>query len=369
MDSKDLSRCLEKIDIEQYFDREGIDYTQSYGTNGMQLNVETCPACGEGGRKVYVNAGTGLGNCFHGACGEKFNKFKLVRLISGLHGDALDNYLIDLAADAGWAPAKPVREIYKPADHLSMPSKCIPLPIEGQNLAYLQARGVTLDSLVHFELSYCHGGWYTYKTSDGGEKYVSFDQRVLIPIRDMAGTLVSYQGRDISGTREPKYLFPAGFAVAGSHLYNANTFIEGIHTHAVVGEGAFDAIAIRQALLGATGLNYMIALATFGMHLSAGEAGQVAKFDQMRRRGLKHVTFMWDGEGKALLKAIEASKLLIGIGLEVSIALLPADYDPAQGPGNVITPPSMVLDAIFRATPVSKKSMILLTLQAARMRN
>ena len=367
MEKSDLQHCLNKIDIEQFLDREGVDYTHSYGTNGLQLNVDTCPACGEGGRKVYINADTGLGNCFHGSCGEKFNKFKLVRLISGLAGQALDNYFIDLAADAGWAPKKPKREIYKPADHLSLPSKLIPLPVQGQNLAYLEQRGVSLDSLRHFELSYCHGGWYSYKTSDGQEKYVSFDQRVLIPIRDLDGALVSYQGRDISGQRMPKYLFPAGFAVAGSHLYNANTFIEGIHTHAIIGEGAFDAVAIHQAIHSVPGLNHMIGLATFGMHLSAGENGQVQKLDTLRKRGLKTVTIMWDGEGKALAQAVIAGQLLIGIGLDVNVARLPSGYDPAQGPGNIVTPPSMVLDAVFRALPLTRKSMVLLKLEAARM--
>lgn len=367
MDNAELTRCLDKIDIEQFFDREGVDYLHSYGTNGLQLNVDTCPKCGEGGRKVYVNAASGLGNCFHGACGEKFNKFKLIRLISGLHGEALDNYMQDIAADSGWMPKRPKVEVYKPADHLEMPSKCVPLPIGGQNLQYLQDRGVTIDSLVYFELSYCHQGWYTYRASDGAEKFVSFDQRVMIPIKGLTGELVSYQGRDISGTRQPKYLFPAGFAVSGSHLYNANNFADGLHTHAVVGEGAFDAIAIHQALHEGTALNHMTALATFGMHLSAGESGQVQKFDELRKRGLKTVTIMWDGEGKALAKAVEAGRLLIGIGLDVNVAMLPQGYDPAQGPGNQITPPQMVRDAIFQATPLTKKSMVMLKLRAARM--
>ena len=365
MERAELQRALDKINIETFLDREAVDYRPSYGTKGLQLNLTECPACGEGGRKTYVNAETGLGNCFHGACGMKFNKFKLLKAVSGLSGADFDNFVKAVAEEQGWMPKKERPELVL-AD-LKLPSKLFPLPVNGQNLQYLQDRGVSLDSCKWFNLAYCHGGWWGYKLDDGTEKWVSYDQRIIIPIADLDGKLVSFQGRDITGEKLPKYLFPIGYAVAGSHLYNAHTFQEGVHTHAVVGEGAFDAIAVHQATDGIPECAAMLALATFGMHLSGGEDGQIAKFIKLHERGLRTITFLWDGESKAMSYAIKCGLLLTGVGFTVRIGRLPAGYDPAQGPDKKPTPPGMVRDAIFNAVKLDRLSAIRLLHEASRM--
>lgn len=365
MDRTELDRALAKIEVETFLDREGVDYKPSYGTKGLQLNLDECPVCGEGGRKTYINAETGLGNCFHGACGYKFNKFKLIKAVSGLSGADFDQYVRAIAEEQGWMPKKERAELIQ-AD-LKLPSKLHHLPVNGMNLQYLQDRGVSIDSCKWFNLSYCHGGWWGYKLSDGSEKWVSYDQRIIIPIADLSGRLVSFQGRDITGEKLPKYLFPVGYAVAGSHLYNANTFQEGVHTHAVIGEGAFDAIAVHQAIDGVSECSGMLAVATFGMHLSGGPDGQIAKFMQLQERGLKVITFLWDGESKAMSYAIKAGLQLVGVGFTVRIGKLPAGYDPAQGPDKKPTPPGMVRDAIFKATKLDRLSAIRLLNEATRM--
>lgn len=365
MEREELQRALDKIDVETFLDREGVDYRASYGTKGMQLNLTECPACGEGGRKTYVNAETGLGNCFHGACGIKFNKFKLVRAVSGLSGAELDTYIKVVAEEQGWMPKKEHVKVVQA--ELKLPSKIHHLPVNGQNLQYLQDRGVSIDSCKWFQLSYCHGGWWGYKLEDGAEKWVSYDQRIIIPIADLDGRMVSFQGRDITGEKLPKYLFPVGYAVAGSHLYNAHNFQDGVHTHAVVGEGAFDAIAIHQAIEGETDCAAMLGIATFGMHLSGGEDGQIAKLLSLYERGLRTITFMWDSEGKALAYAVKCGLQLIGLGFTVRIARLPAGFDPAQGPDKKPTPPGVVRKALFEAVRLDKLNAIRLLSEAARM--
>ncbi len=356
MENAELQAALDKIDIEQYLDQEGVAFSHSYGTRGLQLNLHECPACGGGGRKTYINAESGLGNCFHGDCGIKFNKFKLIWKVSGLSGNELVKHISALAEDQGWMPKKVRAEIKRGA--LALPSKLRPIPEGERHLRYLAERGVTEDSARWFQLTYCHGGWWGYKLDTGEERWVSYDKRVVIPITDLDGTLVSFQGRDITGTKEPKYLFPTGFAVAGSHLYNGHNFIDGTHTHAVVGEGAFDAIAIHQALLGHASCSAMLPLATFGMHLSSGPDGQIAKFIRLKERGLKTVTMMWDGEGRAMTGAVKAGLQLAELGLNVQVARLPAGYDPAQGPDKMPTPPELVRQAIFKATFLTRMSAI-----------
>lgn len=352
-----VDAALEKIDLENYLDREGIGYRFSSGTRGQQLVLDECPFCGEGGGKTYVGLKTGLGNCFHGSCGEKFNKRKLMRKISGLAGKAFDDYVKAVAEEMGWMPKKVRPEVIMA--ELKLPKPMDALPHMGRQLAYLARRGVTPESSQWFHLGYCHDkAWWGYKLDDGTEKWVNYARRVIIPIFDLDGTLVSFQGRDTTGEKEPKYLFPVGYAVAGRHLYNGNAFEDGVHTHAVVGEGAFDAIAIHQAVTSDPGCRSMLALATFGMHLSGGENSQLDRFARLRDRGLTTVTLMWDGEGRAIAGSVKAGLLLIGLGLQVRIATLPEGYDPAQGPDGAPTPPELVRKAIFEAVPLTKLNAI-----------
>lgn len=351
----EFQRALDSIDVETYLDREGVDYRLSYGTRGLQLNLRECPSCGEEGFKTYINAESGLGNCFHGACSFKFNRFKLFRCVSGLSGHAFSEYVTTVAAEQGWMPKKKRPELVQA--ELKLPSKTFTLPCDGQNLAYLAERGITLASCIHFHLHFCQGGWWGYLLEDGTEKWMGFDDRVIFPIKDLAGNMVSFQGRDITGEQIPKYLFPVGFAVSGSHLYNGDSF--DTHKHAVVGEGVFDAIAIHQAVVDRPDTAEIIALATFGMHLSGGPDGQVSKFLDLKERGLKVVTFMWDGELKATRAAIKAGIELMSIGLQVRIASLPPGKDP-----NEITP-AEVRKAIFEATPLTRLSAVKILSRAA----
>jgi DNA primase len=97
-----------------------------------------------------------------------------------------------------------------------------------------------------------------------------YNRRVLIPIYDLDGKLVSFQGRDITGTAEKKYLFPPGYARAtGEHLYNGHNVI-GRPSDVVVGEGAFDVIAIKVAFDADPTLRDVVPVGTFGKHLSHG---------------------------------------------------------------------------------------------------
>lgn len=355
MDRIELEAALSQIDVEQYLDREGVDFSQSFGTRGMQLNLTECPACGEGGRKTYINADTGLGNCFHGSCSFKFNKFKLIQKVSGLAGTELMGHIGAVAEEQGWLPKKKRQEIV--AGALELPSKMRPIPENGRNLRYLEDRGVTTESALYFQLTYCQG-WWKYTVATGEVKWVSYDKRIIIPIADLAGTLVSFQGRDITGAKMPKYLFPTGFAVAGSHLYNAQNFEQGKHTHLIVGEGAFDAIAIHQALLGHTSCESMLPVATFGMHLSEGPDGQMTKFIRLKERGVRTVTMMWDSERNASIAAVKAGLQLVGLGFQVQIARLPTGCDPAQDKDGLPLDPGVVRQSIFKATLLTRLSAI-----------
>lgn len=354
----ELNELLDKIDIEWVLDREARDYKLAHGHNGEQLNVRECPFCGGDEFKVYINRETGRGNCFHGSCGRTFNKFSFTR---ALLGDAtvtqVREYLGRLAREYGWRPPRRISVEVETEVSWKLPDS-FPLPIEGRNLAYLDQRGIHSDLAAYFHLRLCYDGWYNYTKQDGSRGGSYFGQRVIIPVFDLDGTLSTFQGRDISGEAEKKYLFPPGLPGTARFLYNGHNAV-GVK-RVVVGEGAFDVAAIKAAVDGFEPNRDIVPVGTFGMHLSGGsEDGndQMSRFAQLKGRGLREVFIMWDGEKKAFVKALKAGMALRRLGLKVFVCTLPQDRDPNEVDAAVVN------RAILDAVEVSPKSLVRLSLQ------
>jgi len=322
---QEISDILDRVDIAAYLDREGIDYREAHGSSGAQLNLRECPVCGKAKWKVFLNAETGLGNCFSGSCEAKFNKFSFIRHSSGLAGRSLDEHIRSLGVDLGWRPPRRSVAVEIDVSKLKLPNS-YEIPINGRNVAYLENRRIGIEAARYFGLRYCHKGlWMYVDPTYGTKKFVSFDRRIIIPVFDLEGTLVSFQGRDITGTAEKKYLFPNGFASTGEHLYNGHNVLN--TERVLVGEGVFDVIAQKIALDGDSALRDVVPIGTFGKHIAAGQLG---KFHALQERGVREVTLMWDGELKATDDAVKAGLELVGMGFRVRVAMLPADKDPNE---------------------------------------
>lgn len=351
----ELSNALESFSPSDYLDSEGIEYRNTTGTRGEQLNVKCCPKCGGSKWKVYLSAESGLGNCFHGDCEAKFNKYSFIKAHTGLEGGELKDYIKNFAKQFDWLPKVKKVETVKKAVELVIPDS-FEIPFEGRHLNYLENRGVSAGLAKYFNLRYCKSGVFYYFAPDGGVALQSYDKRVIIPIYDIDGNLVSFQGRDVTGEADKKYLFPPGFAATGAHLYNAHRVKNGTK-RVLVGEGAFDVIAQKIALISNPDLREVEAIGTFGKHLSAGETNsQLQKFVVLRERGVEEVTIMWDGEPQALSDALNAGQLLIGLGFQVRIALLPLGKDPNE------VDKSIVIKAYIDALPLNKLTALKLKL-------
>jgi DNA primase len=347
--SPELSEALEKFEMSDYLDMEGVDYKRTTGTRGEQLNVKCCPKCGGSHWKVYLNAETGLGNCFSGDCEMKYNKFLFVKEQSGLSGKTLGEYIKQIAVDYGWMPKKrKAVDVDIKKTELIIPAS-IALPIDGQNLIYLEDRGIKSDVAKYFNLRFCEVGDFKFTLPDGGVGKQRYDNRVVIPIYNMDGKLVSFQGRDILGTAEKKYLFPPGHSATGAHLFNGQNAVD--TKRVIVCEGVFDVAAVKIAMDEETTLTDVVPIGTFGKNISSGnDDSQIAKFITLRERGIKEVTFMWDGEKQALKDAIKYGTFVKGLGFTVRIAILPAGKDP-----NEVTT-DVVRQAFYKAvtlTPIS----------------
>jgi DNA primase len=344
--NEELQEALETIDMESWLDREGVKYKVTRGSRGTQLNIKECPCCGGSNWKVYLNAETGLGNCFSGDCEVKFNKWKFIQAHLGTATTRqVIEHVKEVAAEQGWQPRIRHTAAVQHDAELHLPES-YELPIGEKNLKYLENRGITGEIARYFRLRFSKRGVFEYLDDYGRKMRQSYADRILIPIYDLDGTFVSFQGRDITGTADKKYLFPPGFASTGSYLYNGQNAIGA--KRIVVGEGAFDVMALKIALDGDSALRDVVPVGSFGKHLSEGsENSQLSKLIKLKEHGLREVTFMWDGEKKATQDAVKAALMVRGAGLVARIAFLPKDKDPNE------VAPEVVRQAFWKAEVLS----------------
>jgi DNA primase len=327
----DFSELTRELDMEFVLERESLPYRTSRGVNGMQLNLKYCPACGDSRYRAYLNADNGRGNCF--VCNETFTKIKFIRHHFQLAADdwrGIAQKGEELLREQGWRP-KRMQTAMVEQTNVTLPiSEPLPL-VDGSNLVYLVNRGITPEITRYFHLRWCEYGWWLFKDEKGEQGSQGFDNRLIIPVYDLDGELVTFQGRDLTGTSDRKYLFPKMLPGTGRFLLNGQNVR--LTDEILIGEGAFDVMAQKIALDEEIALRHIVPVGTFGKHLSYGSTDgndQIGRLLQLKAAGLKKITFMWDGEEKALISALNAAKLTTSIGLLSRVALLPAGKDPNE---------------------------------------
>jgi len=332
-----FQEITDELDLEFFFDHQSLAYKMGRGSSGMQINAKHCPSCGDSRSRVYLNAETGLGNCF--VCNQSFNKVRFAHATFG-HDDhqwgETIRMLKEVLSDQGWRPKRLATAAVDPGEVRVPYSMALPTP-EGENLQYLENRGITNEYAKYFGLRYCQMGFWMVTGDDGKKWPQKFDNRVIIPVYDLNGELKTFQGRALDPDAERKYLFPIGLPGTGRYLYNGQNVQA--TDEVAMGEGAFDVAAIKIAFDEDVQLRRIVAVGSFGKHLSYGSTDsndQLGRFVILKRGGVKRVTIIWDGEEKALLSALDASKKLTSIGLVARIALLPPGKDPNEVPGAVV---------------------------------
>lgn len=363
-DASTISEILDSVDIESYLDSEGIEYRSRPGRTGPQLNIKDCPVCGSSSWKVFLNADTGLGNCFAGdhPPGENFNKWRFIKAHSGSETNkAAVQHIKAYALAQGWRPPKVKSERVVNATTGWQPPVSLELPGKnGRNLPYLENRGIPAVYVRYFHLRYCpDGSKFVYQ--DGNEtKTQDYSRRILIPIYDLQGRLVTFQGRDTTGTKEQKYLFPPGLEGSAFHLYNGYNVSNA--RRIIINEGAFDVIATKMAMDSDLQLRDVVPIGTFGKHLSSGGTNdQLAKMLTLRARGCEEVTMMWDGEIRATDDAITAGLMLASIGWKVRVAMLPPLKDPNELTG------AEVRRAFYEAEALTMNSALKIKMKRRQM--
>ncbi len=335
---------MSDLSLEDILLSEGIDYKSAMGAKGEQLNIRECPSCGNEKYKVYANADTGLGNCF--SCGTTFNIFKFAGALLKSKGApvtdnrAIGQFLNGIRQKLGFRPKAPVaaKPVISTTSDIELPASQ-PLPYQdGWMPPYLLDRKINGAYAKQFDLRYCFYGAWQYKDDSGETHNQSFNQRILIPVYDIHGKLVTFQGRDITGQSDKRYKFAGGLPGTARYLYNAHTARALRARRCVMSEGAFDVWGVQRALDVAPEFNDMVPIGSWGKHLSKAKDGddQVTALTLLKRSGLEEVIVLYDGEPAAYDEAVKAAEIIFSLGMRAGLALMPANVDPGGADTSVI---------------------------------
>jgi DNA primase len=207
-------------------------------------------------------------------------------------------------------------------------------------VAYLKRRGLTGEIAARFHLGYAPEGWHALASAfaqyddpllveaglvivqDGDEqrRYDRFRDRIMFPIRSVAGEVIGFGGRVLDGG-EPKYLnspetplFVKGRELYG--LFEARTAIRE-RGYALVVEGYMDVVALAQ-------LGFGNAVATLGTACTEDHVRKLLRFTDS-------IVFSFDGDAagrRAARRALDAALPHASDTRSVRFLFLPAEHDP-----------------------------------------
>ncbi len=358
----DLKELLTELDFEQWLDTEGVIYRRGgVSTRGREINIKECPVCGSSNWKVYFNLSHGVGKCFVAITPKRFSltswfsqalQWQITSGFRSIRSECLN--LAGVGAEEEEVVLSSGVELEGP---VALP-RHYELPIDGRLPDYLVKRLITPEIARYFDLRYCVEGKHAYVNPYTDQvKGQVFDMRILIPVYNLEGVMKTFQGRDVTGTAERRYLFPMQLPASGKFLYNGHNAV-GKQT-VVVCEGAFDVMGVKRAIFEEETLReYVEPIGTFGMHLSGNTTedaeDQLGAFLTLKARGLRNVIMMWDSEKQAIRNTMSAARRIASLGINVKVACL---GEEGLDPGDAT--PEQILKAYYRAKPYTKQLELL----------
>lgn len=240
--------------IESYLE-ERFEISEARNKNLRLLDC-VCPFCGKEGKVYIKNQGWGVGYCQR--CGEGFRMVEFVMEIEGCTSAEAFNLLKGYDIDTWVTEKKPAPEAKNQKPYFP---KLVKLNKRGYD--YLKGRGLSDDMIVRYKFLSCESnGLFEGKA-------VWSKDRVIAPIFDAAGKLISWQGRSLDPASEVKYLFSPDFRKS-EYLYNAWN-IKPNPDYLIVCEGIFDCIGWVRA-------GFKNCVATFGKAISETQAKMLRDF-------------------------------------------------------------------------------------------
>ena len=174
---------------------------------------------------------------------------------------------------------------------------------------YLASRNITKEMIEHFSLQYAIKN-LNIKFPNGEERQYKTKYRIVIPIFDLHGGMISWQARDTTGHAKNKYLFPPEFKSA-EYLYNASGIPESPE-YLIISEGVFDVFGWWRA-------GFRNVVATFGKKISE------YQIDLIKKINPKVIFIAWDAD--ALMKKYEFCEKYSYLFNDIRILELPSNLD------------------------------------------
>ncbi len=323
---------IEKIDILKVVER----YVK-LKRRGSQY-VGLCPFHKEKTPSFYVDPEKGVYHCF--GCGSSGNA---ITFLSEIEGITKREAFLTLAEEFGLD--------IRAADHYDQ--KNYPLIHELLNEAsrfyklqllkhryvvdYLKGRGLNMESIAEWELGFSpdkyelirfliNKGFTTENLILSGlgvntsrEIYDRFHHRVIFPIKDLTGRIVSFAGRSLD-EKGPKYLNGPE-----SPIFKKSEVLYGLHVakkHArelgyfYLVEGYMDVILMHQK-------GYKNTVGVMGTALTEKQGEKMYRF-------AKKVVIIPDGDESGIKAAENHIFSLVGVGMDPYVIVLPEGEDPAS---------------------------------------
>ncbi|MFN7966255.1 MAG: DNA primase [Acidobacteriota bacterium] len=307
-----------------------------------------CPFHQERSPSFHVDSGKGLYYCF--GCGAGGDVFKFVMGVHGLEFADAVHFLADRHGiqrptrgpnrEQEAAETRQRDRIFKALQlaHEFFVAKLKGPEGEGAR-RYLAERGYDADAVQSLGLGFSVNSWdgllrhlvgqhnfqpqelndagLVVPGQEGRGFYDRFRGRVIFPIRDSSGRLISFAGRSIDGS-DPKYINGPETPVydKGKTLYRLHDASNVMRTRgrAVVVEGYFDAISLARVGIGE-------AVAVCGTALGQAHA-------RLLRRWAAQVVLFLDADEAGRRAVHRALPVLLAEGLAVRIATTPGGKDP-----------------------------------------
>lgn len=151
-----------------------------------------------------------------------------------------------------------------------------------------------------------------------GNFYDTFRGRVIFPIKNLYGKTIAFGGRAIKDEQIPKYLNSPE-----TPLYNKSEILYGLDVakeaiksegFAFITEGYLDTISCHQ-------FGFLNTVATLGTSLTPGHCRLLKRFTEK-------VVLVFDGDTAGRKAARKALRLLLAVGLDPKVLVLPDGLDP-----------------------------------------
>ncbi len=201
---------------------------------------------------------------------------------------------------------------------------------------YIKSRGLSKEIIDRFGLGYAPEGWENLKTylvglgfsesainetglmsSKDKRIYDKFRNRIMYPIADDRGTIISFGGRKVNPEDEPKYM-----NCPQTLLYNKSQTLYGLNVAKnyargnplIIVEGYMDVITMHE-------FGYNTAVASCGTSLTQQQARKLKRYTDK-------VYIGYDGDGAGQNATVRGLDILKETGLEVFVLSFPDGCDP-----------------------------------------